>query len=294
MAIPFSDLTITSLETIDAFDVQTGEYLWTLDELQNATIANTEENVDITGKQGRLLNTIKRNKAVTISGSNGLISGGLLETQTGGTWEDGEVELTMIECLPIRDNKAVTTHVATGTVGQELGTIIIRNAGGGVGNRITQVADASALSPHTFLYDPATKTITFDAGTYGDDLEVEITISYNYKVRGNRLKNKSDIFSKKARLSINAFGEDKCNNVYRMQFHVDRADCNGNFDFTMGDAQSVHAFEFRSLAGANCRCASDGSAVLWDVVVVDEDAEDIVEGTVDGGSGGGDGGMEGF
>ena len=74
-----NDITITSLETINAFDIVTGAYKFTLDELQNATIAQTQERVDITGKQGRKLSSLKRNKAVTISGANGMISGGLLD-----------------------------------------------------------------------------------------------------------------------------------------------------------------------------------------------------------------------
>ena len=41
-------------------------------EPQSATIANTEEKQDITGKGGRKLTSIKRNKAVTISANNGM------------------------------------------------------------------------------------------------------------------------------------------------------------------------------------------------------------------------------
>ena len=62
-----NDITITSLETINAFDIVTGAFKFTLDELQNATIAQTQEKTDITGKQGRKLNSLKKNKAVTIS-----------------------------------------------------------------------------------------------------------------------------------------------------------------------------------------------------------------------------------
>ena len=36
-----NDITITSLETINAFDIATGAFKFTLDELQNATIAQT-------------------------------------------------------------------------------------------------------------------------------------------------------------------------------------------------------------------------------------------------------------
>ena len=71
-----ADLTITSFETITAFDIATGNLKFVLDELQNATIANSQEKSDITGKGGRKLSSIKRNKAVTISGTNGMLSGG--------------------------------------------------------------------------------------------------------------------------------------------------------------------------------------------------------------------------
>lgn len=64
--ILIKDITITSLETITAFDVVTGNYKFTLDELQNATIANTQDSTEITGKGGRKLANLKRNKAVSM------------------------------------------------------------------------------------------------------------------------------------------------------------------------------------------------------------------------------------
>ena len=56
------DITITSLETISAFDLVTGNYRFTLDELQNATIANTQESTEITGKGGRKRLKAKKEK----------------------------------------------------------------------------------------------------------------------------------------------------------------------------------------------------------------------------------------
>ena len=54
-----------------------------LDEIQNFTLNNTEETKEITGKGGTVLNTQKTNKAVSGSGTNGLLSGGLMSVQTG-------------------------------------------------------------------------------------------------------------------------------------------------------------------------------------------------------------------
>lgn len=61
------DIIITSLETLKAYDLTTSAHLFTLDELQNVSLAQGEEKVDITGKQGRKLSSLKRNKTFTIS-----------------------------------------------------------------------------------------------------------------------------------------------------------------------------------------------------------------------------------
>ena len=101
-----NDVTITSLETITAFDIATGNFKFVLDELQSATIAQSQDKTDITGKQGRKLSSLKRNKAVTISGNNGLISGGLMELQTGCTFENKLTTVLWTDYLTV-DRKSV-------------------------------------------------------------------------------------------------------------------------------------------------------------------------------------------
>ena len=103
------DYTITSLETITAFDISTGAYLFTLDELQDATISQTQDKQDITGKQGRKISSLKRNKAVTVSGNNGLVSIGLLAMQTGGEIENKVTEVMWTDYLEVNSNTAATS-----------------------------------------------------------------------------------------------------------------------------------------------------------------------------------------
>lgn len=264
MSINVNDITITSLETITAFDIVSGAFKWVLDELQNATIANTQETTDITGKQGRLLNTLKRNKAVTVSGNNGLLSGGMLETQVGNTFKNKVTSIMYPDYLTVADGKAVTTYKAVGTAGNEIESVYLRNADGTLGEVLTQGESASA---GVFTYDPATKTITFAEG----DVEngAEIAVYYFRNIQANVLENLSDQYSDKVALYIDAFAEDKCANVYRVQFFIPKADFNGNFDIQMGDSQSVHAFEARSLAGA---CGTSGA--LWTYTIFGEDTPD--------------------
>ena len=246
-----NDITITSLETITAFDCVTGAYKFTLDELQSATIAQTQDSQEVTGKQGRKLTSLKRNKAVTVSGNNGLVSGGLLELQTGGTFENKVTEVLWTDYLTVTGNAATTSFVAVGTTGNEIENIFVRNTDGTRGEKLTQGAEAAK---GTFTYSPATKALAFSGLTDG----TEIVVYYKRKITADVLENMSDSYSGKCLLYIDAFAEDKCSNVYRIQFLIPKADFSGEFSFEMGDSQTVHAFEAEALAGA---CGAGGS--LW-------------------------------
>ena len=257
-----SDLAITSLETINAFDVTTGDYLFTLDELQSASIANTQEKQDITGKGGRKLDSLKRNKSVTISGNNGLVSGGLLELQTGSKFQKRNTEVMWTDYLTVTSNAASTTYKAIGTTGAEIVSLFVHNADGTNGDEMEQAATAAAGK---FTYTAGTKALAFSGLADG----TEIIVKYKRKINAAVLSNESDIYSGKATLYIDALAEDKCANVYRVQFFIPKADFNGDFTFDMGDNQSVHAFEAESLAGA---CGLGG--MLWTYTVFGADAED--------------------
>lgn len=249
-------ITITSLETITAFDVVTGNYKFTLDELQNATIANTQDSTEITGKGGRKLANLKRNKAVTISGTNGLVSGGLLEAQTGGKFESKATDVMWTDYLTVASGKASTLYKAVGTTGAEIEALYIRNADGSLSQELTQ---ASAAAAGKFAYAPASKAITFHTDVADG---TEVVVYYKRRIKADVLNNESDVYSEKCTLYVDALGEDKCGNVYRIQFFIPKADFSGEFSLEMGENQTAHAFEAESLAGA---CGAGGS--LWTYTV---------------------------
>ncbi len=259
------DIMITSLETINAFDITTGDYMWTLDELQNASLAQGQEKVDITGKQGRKLSSLKRNKTMTISGANGMLSCGLVEMQTGSKFEDKSTEVMWNDFLTVgADHTAQTAYKAIGTAGAEIVELYILETVGTVRASLTQDATASKGK---FAYDPATKKLTFSedvkAGT-------QIAVYYKRKINANVLSNQSDKYSSKCELYIDCIGEDKCANLYHVQFHIPKADFNGEFTLDFGDDQSVHNFEAEGLSGA---CGAGGT--LWDMIVFGANAEDV-------------------
>ena len=263
-----NDLAITSLETITAFDCVTGAYKFTLDELQNANIANSEEKQDVTGKQGRKLTSLKRNKAVKITGTNGLVSGGLLEVQTGGTFENKATEVLWTDYITVSDNKATTNYTAVGTAGSEIDEIFVRNTDGTT-TKLTLTQDASA-SEGKFAYAPADKVLTFADGAIEDG--TEIVVYYKRKITADVLSNDSDKYSGKCVLYVDAMAEDRCSKVYRVQFFIPKADFSGEFGIELGGNQTVHAFDAESLAGA---CGAGSS--LWPYTVFGADAADYTE-----------------
>lgn len=266
-----NDITITSLETITAFDVVTGNYLFTMDELQNTSIAQTQEKVDVTGKQGRKLNSLKRNKAVTISGNNGMVSAGLLELQTGGKFEKRVTEVKWTDYITVTENMAETTFKAVGGIGNEIDGVYVKNPDGTLGTSLVQ---GDVPGDGIFTYDPDSKIIEFADGAIADGTEV--VVYYDRQIQADVLDNMSDTYSGKATLYVDAFCEDKCANIYRIQIYIPKADFNGEFTFEFGDNQTVHAFEAESLAGAGCGKHNE-SGMLWTYTIFGANAEDVDE-----------------
>ena len=252
-----------------------GELYAMVDELQNASIANTEEKTPITGANGTLIKNLKRNKAVTVTGTNGVVSLGLMSASTGdpvqeGADGSGEAVLFRIsESIEIKTaDEAQITYTAIGAVGNEL-KVAIKNADGSPGKRFEQDATASAGK---FAFDPATKKITFDAGEV--PVGTMIMVIYDRNVLGRKLVNSADNFSKTLDVYINAIAEDKCDNLYKIQVHIPRGDFSGNFTLAMGDVVTQD-FEIQAMKSGSCAGKTDGEANLWEITVIDDDIADL-------------------
>lgn len=267
-----NDLSITSFETVMACNINGGAFRFLLDEMQSCTISNTQENTNLTGRGGRTIGLLKRNKAVTVSGTNGMVSLGLIEAEVGTAGESSKVTTVKIpDYLTAVESEgkvtATTNFVAVGTTGNEIGELHVKDANGVVKKTLVQDATVAAGK---FTYDPATKAIAFHTGDVvaGDT----ITVYYKRKITADVvISNVSDTYSEKLELYIDAIAEDKCKNEYRVQFFIPYADFSGNFDIAMGDSQTVHNFEATSLASA---CGT-GASTFWTMTVFGASAEDV-------------------
>ena len=258
------DLAITSLETVTGFS-KAGDFLFQLDELQSAAINNTQEKVDITGKQGRKLNSLKRNKAVTVTGTNGLLSLSLMAADAGAdvTMNTNGQLYMWWETVAVNGNAATLTYKAVGTEGAEIAAAYVKHENGTLGANLVQ---AEAAAQGQFAYNAANKQITFDGLEDG----TEVVVYYKRHIPSATIvSNNSNNYSKKCTLYIDALAEDKCNNLYRVQFIIYTADFSGNFNIEMGDNPTVHSFEAEALASG---CTSDGK--FWDMIIIGETAAD--------------------
>lgn len=254
--IDVSKLSITTIEQITAFN-NAKELEFIMDEIQEGSISNTQDKADITGKGGRKIGSLKRNKSVTVSATNGLLVGGALAAQTGTAVEQGEFTVRLSETVTVSSNKAVLTGEPAGTTGNEIGYAYIKNKSGSLGKRFEQ---SDSASEGKFAYSTADKTITFNAGEVSDG--TEIAVFYDAKVTSAKISNDSEKYSKVLELFIDFLAVDPCDNEYLCQAHIQRADFSGEFELTMGTDPAVHSIEAESLAGG---CS--GSTNLWDIII---------------------------
>ena len=257
------DVVYTSIDTMTAFDLETGDFMFTIDELQNLTISQGEDKVDLTGRNGRKISSLKRNKTVTISGASGMVSAGLMEMQTGGVFEKAVAIVKWDEELVVGDDKtAEITYTPVGTTGNEIKAVYVKS-GDVLGKLYTQNATAGN---GTFSY--AGKKITFSEDLAG----AKIFVTYMRKIQATQLVNYVDKFSKKCKLYADGTCEDGCAKQYRMQWQFPKVDFSGTFELAMGDSQTIHNFEAEALAN-NCI----GNGELWTYTIFGVNEKDAEE-----------------
>lgn len=264
MAITLAnDLIFKEIQTINVFEIGTGDFMFSMDELTGYSIAHTEESQEVTGKNGRILSRTKRNKGVTISGTNGIISAGMLAIQTGGEYTTGNTTIMWADYLTVNSNAATTSYVAIGTSGAEITSLVVKAADGSVASELEQAATAESGK---FAYNPTTKALTFSGIADG----TEIVVYYKRQISATVLENDSDKYSGKAMMYVDGLAEDKCANVYRVQFFFPKVDFSGEFTLDFSDSQTVHNFEAVAMAGA---CG--GGAKYYTYTVFGVNAADV-------------------
>ena len=251
--------TITSVETIENYSRTDDTCICILDEIKNVSLANSEDSSDVTGKNNQALFTIKKNKAVTGSGSSGYISGNLMSLQTGADAIEGKIKFRKREVIKFADNvdSVVLAETAVGTKGAEIRSLLVTLDGESTSTKYEQATTAGA---NKFAYSTADKTVTLPTATNGKAGEVEIV--YDYEKDGASVGNKSGTYGKTTHTFINCLGKNTCDEIYFVQIEIYRCDWDSNFTFDIGGDGVEHPFNFKSLVD---KCSGDNK--FWDFKV---------------------------
>ena len=258
MAISIDGFYVTSLDMMTLFD-NANNLEAMLDELQDATIENTQENNDITGKNGAVIGTLKRNKAVNVTANSGLIVAGALAAQTGSEVEEGTFVVRATEILTVNSNSATLEGTPVGAEGAEIVTLRKKSASGMLTGTYEQDATASATGKFSY----ADGTITFFTGDFNDGDQV--VVFYDMEVENAvKVSNDANTYSRTCRCYIDCQVQDRCDNIYHGQIYIPRFDCDGNVTINLGGTDNVMSITGRSLKSL-CSVGADAGK-FWDFI----------------------------
>lgn len=266
MVLDYDKFIIDSIDMISGFNPETGECTFILDEIKDGTMDNAGEKVYGTGKNGRRIAALNRNKTCTFSCNNGFVVGGALAAQIGQDVEETEksILVPVMETLKVEKSSdstdtliVKTSHTAVGTNGKEISALYKAKKDKTPGEQIEQAAEASKAA---FSYATSTNVITLPTeGFQAGDL---VLVSYEYETTGRKFVNSTDAFPKNCRIVMDIILRDPCNNssVMHSKLVVPNAAIDPSYSMTFGNEPVVHSFGFESITDV---CSADNELWYW-------------------------------
>ena len=263
----FDNFSIISVDRFTYKSATTGAIHFMTEEMQGFTLTNGEEVVYQTGRSGRKLSSMKKNKTSGISFDSGYVSLSQIGAQVGKAVESSDTATILspqVEKLKVGvgGTSCTTTYTAEGTAGSEIQVIYTVNSDGTPGTKYLQGETASAT---VFSYAPLTKAITLPTGVFSaDDL---VLVTYEYKTKGKRVVNDSNTFSLNGEGILEMTLNSACDKetAYYGKLWIPTLAANGSFELAMGGDQTVHAFSGESLS-SSCLGGS-----FWEIIIPEDE-----------------------
>lgn len=270
MALDFDNLVIDRPLRVRMQDKTTGELMYMVDQIKDATLTNGAEQVFITGSAGVRLATLNRNKSTSFSFNNGLVSMSMLASQTGSDRElassVNKIKTPAFEVIKVgtSDGSTVNTtvtlkNVPVGIAGAEIPFIYILQKDNSLGQKFAIGVSASSTA---FALNPETKTITLPTGA-GITAETQIAVDYEYMAESAiRVVNRGDVYGKSGRVIVELLLRDICdqNKLYYSQLILPNASASGQFEFAFGSEGVVHSW---SCEANQDICSADKELFSW-------------------------------
>jgi len=242
--VKITDQIIKSVDRMTFYDLVDGSIMATINQLNSASINQTQETVWYQGKQGVKLAGFDRNKGVEVTAQNGYIDLATMSLQSGSEINvfDGAtkfIEAPYLDEIVTDDGvSAETAYEAYAAVAGAEIEYIYKIHGSSIAGS-TKYTQAAAVDATHFAYDPVTKTITLPTGVF--DAGDVVLAQYKYKATGTSIDSDTEHFSKSAKVVIDITCSDICTDALsHAQFIIPKGKIDGNFGVQMGDNPAIH------------------------------------------------------
>ena len=265
-AIDFDKYVIDKIDIVTGVSKTNGELYFMFDEVKDGSIENGAEKVYGTGAHGNRISALNTNKTAKFACNNGFLVGGAVLAQIGGeailASDENKIVTPNIEIIEVTDpTSVVLEQIPVGETGAEISFINKANKDMTQGEKY---AIGSVASATEFALDPTTKTITLPTGEFekGD----HVIVIYNYEASvGKKITNSGNSYAKNCKLIIDVLCRDVCDNetVIHTKFVFPNANIDGNFNISIGNEPTVHAFSAEAIQET---CSKNKELWSWYVV----------------------------
>lgn len=253
-----SELILDRVRSLVTHDLATGQLLFRLTSLEDASLKCTAEGEEITDAIGAVITTLYRAKKATFSATNSLISLDLAAAQYGAKKEVASTDKTIIdqtyEILTVSEGKITLAHTPVNDI-----KYIYALVNGEISTAYTA---GTAVSATEFLQDGA--NITVPTNVTG-----KIYVDYEYETENAiRIKNRASQFPEACSLTIYAYFKDKCNEniVYSGKVICPKAKLNPEQVELALTSTGKHAFEFTMMKDY---CSDEEDDELFTIIVAE-------------------------
>jgi hypothetical protein len=210
MAFDLNNFVIDRVRRGTMFSPETGEVLWSITQIKDASLNMTSESADVTDAIGSVIMKFDRSKNAEFSASNALFDTNLAAAQFGSKKKLASTETKICvpayEQLDVKEGKAVLSHIPAGESQAEIKYIYALNNDSSLG---TKYELGEAVSASAFTLDAASKTITVPTGVTG-----KVAVFYEYEAENAvMLENNASDFPTAGKFVMEVIGKDTCNSA---------------------------------------------------------------------------------
>jgi len=196
-----------------------GNILYTLDQLQNASIEITSESTDVTDKKGNIVRRIYRSKQGTVNAENAFLNPMIMNNASGSdikvATSSAPINMPRIELIGAGSNAyTLDANVDAATI-----KVKALFANGINGEDLTKITTGDptydeSTSTYTYLYDATNKKITVPASGEGKPLSYFVMYTRS-RTEGFKMDNLANKFPVAQDLTFYCSYVDPCNDTPR-------------------------------------------------------------------------------